>query len=209
MTTTLTTLRALIRRDLKDEDSANYRWTNDEIDRAIDKAVLDYSEYCPLQQITALETEDASTEVDISTLTDRIEILQVEHPVDESPRQFHAFTVWADVLTFLGGYEGDGEDCNVYWLSKHSISTSSTVPTPHEAIIALGACAYAISSQAQYQVDMANTGGQKVNKDYNFWSKEMFKKFYDALGRIRSYSNKRLKTSSLTPEETHLGITQE
>ena len=56
--TTITTIRALVRRDLKDEDSANYRWTDDEIDRAIDKAVLEYSEYCPLSVLSSLATVD-------------------------------------------------------------------------------------------------------------------------------------------------------
>ncbi|MDD5313475.1 MAG: hypothetical protein PHO26_10610, partial [Dehalococcoidia bacterium] len=189
MTTTLSTIRALVRRDLKDEDQAVYRWTDDEIDRAIDKAVLEYSEYSPLQQLTALATVSSSAQVDISTLTDRIDVLQVEHPISENPRQFRRFTVWADILTFLDGYYGDGENCNVYWLKKHSIgASSSTVPVSHEGIIALGAAAFAISSQAQYQVDMANTGGQKVNKDYNFWSKSVFDQFYIALERIRSYN---------------------
>lgn len=207
--TALTDLRALVRRDLKDEDDTNYRWTDDEIDRAIEKAVLDYSDYCPLQQKTPITTTGGSAEVDISTLTDLIQVLQVEHPIGENPRQFHYFKVWGTVLTFEDGHEGDGEDCNVYWLKKHSIATTSTVPTAHLNIIALGAAAYAISSQAQYQVDMANIGGQKVNKDYNFWSQDAFARFYAALERIKSYSRKQLKTVLLAPEETHLGVTQE
>jgi len=110
--------------------------------------------------------------------------------------------VWADVLTFLDGYYGDAANCNVYWLKKHSIDAgASTVPATHEGIIALGAAAFAISSQAQYQVDMANTGGQKVNKDYNFWAKAMFDQFYTALERIRSYNPRRLKTTEMTTEE--------
>ena len=169
--TTITTIRALVRRDLKDEDSANYRWTDDEIDRAIDKAVLEYSEYCPLSVLSSLATVDSDNTVDISTLTDRIDVLRVEHPIVDQPYQSHRFSVWADVLTFLDGYFGDGTNCNVYWLQKHSIgASSSTVPTAHEHIIALGAAAYAISSQAEYSVNVANTGGQKVNRDYNFWA---------------------------------------
>ncbi len=35
----LTQMRAIVRRDLHDEDAANYRWTNDEIDRHIARAV--------------------------------------------------------------------------------------------------------------------------------------------------------------------------
>ena len=201
-------MRTTVRRDLKDEDSANYRWTDDEIDRSIQKAVLEYSEYCPLPQLTALATVDQDNTVDISTLTDRIDVLKVEHPVDEQPSPSRRFSVWADTLTFLDSYYGDGANCNVYWLKKHSLDAASTIPTPHEGVIALGACAFAISSQAQYRVDLANTGGQKVNKDYNYWAKEKFSQFYEALERIRyqspaglTYQPKRLKSTSLTPED--------
>ncbi|MDD5313365.1 MAG: hypothetical protein PHO26_10055 [Dehalococcoidia bacterium] len=200
--TTLSSIRTLVRRDLKDEDSVNYRWTDDEIDRAVEKAVLDYSEYCPMQVRSVLATVDGSQDIDISGLTDRIDVLQVEHPVDESLRQFHPFRVWADILTFQGGYEGDGENCYVYWLQKHSITAqSSTIPSAHEGIIALGASAYAISSQAQYKSDMANTGGPNVDKDYNFWAKEKFKQFYDSLQRVKNYNPNKLKVIQLLPEE--------
>ncbi len=200
--TTLSTISALARRDLKDEDSANYRWLDAEIDRAIDKAVLEYSEYCPLQVLSVLATVDQDNTLDISTLTDRIEVLKVEHPIIDQPYQSHRFTLWADSLTFLDGYTGDGGNCNVYWLKKHSIDASgSTVPTAHEGIIAMGAAAFAISSQAEYSVNMANTGGPKVNADYNSWARVMFDRFYTALDRIKGYNPKKLKTGGLVPEE--------
>jgi hypothetical protein len=209
MTTNLTTIRTLVRRDLKDEDGAAYRWTDDEIDRAIQKAVLEYSEYCPLPRLTKLDTVDQDNEVDISTLTDRIDIVKVEHPITDKPYPSRRFAVWADILYFLEGYIGDGEECNVYWLQKHTLSASvSTVPTPHEGTVALGAAAYAVSSQGQYSSNMANTGGPNVDKDYNLWAKEMFTQFYAALERARqeapggaAYQPRRLKTALMTAEE--------
>lgn len=206
--TTLTDIRTLVRRDLKDEDSGDYRWTDDEIDRAIQKAVLEYSGYCPLPQLTALATVDQDDQVDISTLTDRIDILKVEHPVTDKPYPPRRFAVWADVLYFLDGYLGDGGDCNIHWLKKHSLDTASTIPAPHEGVIALGACAFAVSSLGQYHANLANIGGKDVDRDYNLWAKQMFTQFYAGLERIRwqspaspAYQPKRLKLSSLTPEE--------
>ena len=200
--TTLTTMRVSVRRDLKDEDAANYRWTNDEIDRAIEKAVLMYSEFAPLVQLTAtLHTVDQDNTVDISTLTDRLDVLKVEHPIVTQPYQSRRFIVWVDLLTFLDGYTGDGGHCNIYWCKKHTLSTASTIPTVHDHIIAIGAVAYAVSSQAQYNVNMANTGGQKVNKDYNFWAKATFEQFYDELTRVKTYSFKKLKPTVMTAEE--------
>lgn len=199
--TTLISLRSLVRRDLKDEDAANYRWTDDEIDRAIDKALADYSLYRPLQVRSTIATTAGSNEVNISTLSDLIDVLSVVHPIDNRPYPSRRFSVFAGVLTFLDGYLGDGGNCYVYWLQHHSIGTSSTVPTTHEYIVAIGAAAYALNSQAQYQVDLANTGGDKVDNDYGARSGEMFERFYYALKRVRTYNPIRLRQSTLSAEE--------
>ncbi len=39
----LTDMRTLVRRDLHDEDATSYRWTNDELDRHIARALKDFS----------------------------------------------------------------------------------------------------------------------------------------------------------------------
>ena len=39
----LPTMRARVRRDLHDEDSNNYRWTDDELDRHIQRALNEVS----------------------------------------------------------------------------------------------------------------------------------------------------------------------
>jgi len=200
--TTLISLRALVRRDLKDEDAANYRWTDAEIDRAIDKALSDYSLRCPLQELTSLPTVINSTNVDISTLTDLIDITRVEHPITTPPYPSHTFSFWKNKLLFLDGHVGDGENCYVYWLKRHTLGATSTIPTVHETVIATGAAAYALSSLAQYQTDKANTGGQKVDNDYSAWAKEMFTRFDKELFLIGTYNSKKIKFSSLSPEET-------
>ncbi len=197
-------MRALVRRDLKDEDSSEYRWTDNEIDRAIERAVLEYSEYCPLQVKSTLLTVDATPDVDISTLTDRIDVMSVEHPAGEYPPQYHRFKLWADILTFIDGHMGDAGNCSVYWLKKHTLSATSTIPTVHDGIIALGAAAFAISAQAQYTVEQGTVLGPKVNKDYNYWAKEKFDQFYAKLEAIKSYNPKRLKVTQMSSEPIEL-----
>jgi hypothetical protein len=200
--TTLTSMRTLVRRDLKDEDSSEYRWTDDEIDRAIERAVLEYSEYCPLQVKSTVLTVAATPDVSIAALTDRIDVMSVEHPVGEYPAQYHRFKIWADILTFIDGHMGDAGNCYVYWLKKHTLSTTSTIPTAHDGIIALGAAAFAISAQAQYTVEQGTVLGPKVNRDYNYWAKEKFAQFYAKLEAIKSYNTKRLKVTQMSPEPT-------
>ena len=68
----LTEMRTIVRRDLKDEDAANYWWTNDELDRHIAHAVKDFSEYLPYEQRSTKATTSGSRELDISTITDRL-----------------------------------------------------------------------------------------------------------------------------------------
>ena len=196
-------MRASVRRDLKDEDNSNYRWSDNEIDRAIERAVLDYSLYCPLEQKTTVATVNLSADINLSTLSDLVDIVTVEHPVDQVPAQYQRFRTWGGILTFLDGYTGDGANCYIRWLKKHSIGAgSSTVPTAHESVIALGATAFAVSAQAQYQVNTANTGGSRVDSDYGQWAKDKLKQFYEALSHIATNSNRKLKNIRLVREET-------
>ncbi len=54
--TTITTVRGLVRKDLHDEDSSNYRWTDAVLDRHIGRAVNEYSVAAPLEQKSTLTT---------------------------------------------------------------------------------------------------------------------------------------------------------
>ena len=45
----LTEMRAIVRRDLHDEDDANYLWSNNELDRHISHAVQEFSQALPLE----------------------------------------------------------------------------------------------------------------------------------------------------------------
>ncbi len=143
---------ALVRIDLKDEDEATYRWTDDELERAVARAVSEFSKYCPLETMSTLETVSASVEVDISTLTPRISIDRVEFPIDETPRTFVPFETFQDTL-YLLGVTGDGEDCNVYWSTVHTLDGSSTIPTQHEDSGCFGSCSLCsyIPGRVQHQ----------------------------------------------------------
>src|SRR4030042_1749983 len=98
----LTTMRTLVRRDLKDEDNSNYRWQDNEIERAIARAIAELSRYVPREMKSTLATSDGSREIDISTLTDRVSVDRVEFPVGETPRQFQRFVVYSAAITFVG-----------------------------------------------------------------------------------------------------------
>jgi hypothetical protein len=186
-------MRANVRRDLKDEDSGNYRWSDDEIDRAIERAVSEFSKYCPCEMKSTLVTVAGDTTLDISGLTARVSLDRLEFPVGNTPRTFTSFEVYQDTLYFLET-EGDGENCYVYWTTLHTVTTnSSTIPTRYEDLIALGASAYAISAQAQYSTNRANYGGQDVDIDYKSWADKRLAEFLAACKKIP----RKLKTNNL------------
>ena len=98
----LSEMRAIVRRDLKDEDAANYRWTDDELDRHITHTVREFSEVIPYEQKVTKATTLGSRDVDISSLSDRIMVQAVEYPVDKFPKQLQRFILWGDTVTLLG-----------------------------------------------------------------------------------------------------------
>jgi len=181
----LSTMRTLVRRDLKDEDNSNYRWQDNEIDRAIQRAAAELSRYVPREMKSVVATTDGSREVDIASLTDRVSVDRVEFPVGETPRRFQRFTLYSDTLFLTGDAGGDGTDCHVYWDRVHTIDGStSTVPSHLEDVLALGAAAYAVLAQAQYRSDVAGIGGDRADSDYQSWGAAMLKEFKAQLRRF-------------------------
>lgn len=192
----LSTMRTLVRRDLKDEDNSNYRWQDNEIDRAIGRAVAELSRYVPREMKSVLVTTDGSREIDIAALTDRVSVDRVEFPVGETPRRFQRFVVYSDTITLTGDSEGDGTDCYVYWGKVHTLDGSaSTVPGHLEDVLALGAGAYAVLAQAQYRTDVAGIGGERADSDYQGWGAAMLKEFKSQLRRFGR--NRKLKAGTL------------
>ena len=170
-------MRTNVRRDLKDEDGSNYRWTNDEIDRAIAKALKEFSSYVPREMKSTIATVDDSIELDISSLTDRFSVDKVEFPIDQEPRQFTRLEVYQDILYFRDT-EGNGEDCYVYWKKVHTLTAdSSTIPALHEDLVAMGAGAYAAIALSQYHTNRASYGGDNVDTDYRSWGEARLRDF--------------------------------
>ena len=181
----LSSMRILVRRDLKDEDNSNYRWQDNEIDRAIQRAVAELSRYVPREMKSTIATIDGSREIDIATLTDRVSVDRVEFPAGETPRQFQRFVLYSDNVTLVGDTKGNGEDCYIYWGKVHTLDGSiSTIPSHLEDVLALGAAAYAVLAQAQYRSDVAGIGGDRVDTDYQSWGSTMLNEFKSQLQRF-------------------------
>ncbi|MBI3040257.1 MAG: hypothetical protein HYY80_01145, partial [Chloroflexi bacterium] len=156
----LSDMRTIVRRDLHDEDAANYRWTNNELDRHIAHAVKDFSEAVPYEQKATKATTSGSREISISTITDRIMVEAVEYPVDKFPRKYQRFSLWADSLTLLGDEIPGGANAYIYYGKLHTLdATSSTIPAVYEDLIAAAAVGYAAVEWSVYAVNRVNFGG--------------------------------------------------
>ncbi len=170
-------MRDLVRLDLKELDSGTYRWTNDELDRAITRAIAEYSRYSPQQMKTAVATVADDPDIDISSLTGRVSVDRVEFPTGSTPRTFVRFELYGDTVTLLETV-GDGTNCNVYWTAMHELgSSSSTLPAKDEDLIALGASAYAVLQQSQFSVNLVGSGGENVDRDYLTWARNRLADF--------------------------------
>ena len=190
----LTDMRTIVRRDLHDEDTANYRWTNDELDRHIAHAVKDFSETVPYEQKATKATTSGSRELDISSITDRIAVEAVEYPVGEFPRRYLRFSLWADTLTLLGDEVPDGSNAYIYYGKLHTLSTTSTIPARYEDLIAVGACGYAAVEWAAYAINRVNVGGSSTAGELLTWGKEKLDNFRQELKRLSRRNRVRIRS---------------
>ena len=181
----LTEMRTIVRRDLRDEDAANYRWSDAELDRHILHALKEFSEAIPYEQKATIATTSGSRELNISTITDRIMLEAVEYPVDKFPRRYQRFALWADILTLFGDEVPDGSNCYIYYGKLHTLDdTTSTIPTKHEDLVATGAVGYAAYEWAVYAVNRVNVGGGITPREFLTWGKERLRFFKDELKRL-------------------------
>ena len=191
---TLSEMITLVRRELKDESSV--LWSDDELTRHIDRAVAELSEAIPREQKATRATVADSREVDISSLTDRVMVEAVEYPVDEFPKRYQRFALWADTLTLLGNGVPDGSDCYVYYGKLHTLdAVTSTIPTKYEDLVAAGAAGYAAIAWGVYAVNRVNVGGVATPREYRVWGEKRLRFFNQEVKRLGRRS--RVRTRSL------------
>jgi hypothetical protein len=179
----LTEIRARVREDLQDTDSQNYRWTDDEVDGAIDRVVTEYSLHAPIEQQDDIATTAGDTELDISSLTGLLAVESVEFPIGYKPKYFQRTEYWAGHLYMED--EGNGNDARVRWLKKHILTAeSTTIPEEHEEIIVLGATGYLAMSASACTVDRASIAGRHATINFKAWGKERLDRYDKKLKAI-------------------------
>jgi len=200
----LSEMRGRLRKDLHDEDTANQRWTDGELDRHIQRAVRDFSLSVSLEAKTTLSTTAGSRDLSIAGLADLVAVEAVEYPTGDYPPTYVPYSVWLSTLTMLIDAAPAGvESVNVYYTKLHILdATSSTLPSRFEDVVAAGAAAYAALEWASFATNRVNVGGQDVWRDYLTWGQERLAEFESALaeyGRRNAVRVRQLYRPATTP----------
>jgi len=179
----LATMRARVRQDLQDTDAENYRWTDDEVDAAIERVVREFSLACPIEEEDDLATTDGSRDIDISSLSGLLKVNSVEFPLDNIPPHYQHFDVWSWFVYMQE--EGDGDDARIRWSKQHTLDADeSTIPQQFEEIIVLGATGYLATSASVYTVDKVSTGGAATSPNYLKWGQARLERYEKKLKAI-------------------------
>ncbi|MGQ9573427.1 MAG: phage adaptor protein [Dehalococcoidia bacterium] len=181
----LSEMRTRVRRDLHDEDPANQRWSDDELNRHIERAVRELSLAAPLEAKATLATSDGSRDVSLASLSDLVAAEAAEYPTGKYPPSYVPFSLWAGTLTLLvEATPPGGQSVNVYYGKMHTLdATTSTIPPHLEEVVATGAAAYAALEWASFATNRINVGGQDVWRDYFTWGQERLAVFSRALAK--------------------------
>ena len=179
-------MRSLVRRDLHDEEAADYRWSDAELDRHVQHAVRELSLSVPLQATASLVTVDGSRDVGLGALSDLIRVEAAEYPSGRYPPSYVRFSVWGDTLTLhVDAAPGGGEAVRLYYLTLHSLDVaSSTIPAHLEDVVAMGAGGYAALEWASFATNRVNVGGPQAWRHFLAWGKERLRLFHAALARL-------------------------
>ena len=172
--------RARIRQDLQDEDALNYRWTDDQVDGAISRALTDISIASPYPQTTDIPFTVGSNAIDISSLAGMVEVVRVENPIGLNPPYYQAFTIWGSTIYLECG--GDGTDARIFWGKFHTVDT---IPLQLEELVVLGATAYLASSASVKSTDEITAGGQNVPVNFRKWAEERMDGYLQWLKDLR------------------------
>jgi len=191
----LSTMRTIVRRELKDEDAQNYRWSNDELDRHIAHAVKELSKAIPLPAEATIATTSGSREINVSSLSDRVTIEAVEYPIDQFPPNYQQFSLWGDSVTLFGDHIPDGSNCHVYYTKLHTLdSEGSTIAPKLEDLVASGACGHASIAWSIYAINRVNVGGTTIPQDFLSWGNEKLEHFRQELERLGRKNRVRVRS---------------
>jgi len=158
-------------------DVAETEWEATDLERAVERAVADFSRFLPREQIFELELDSDNIEDDVTIdLNDYIDeedgmngfirVSRVEYPTGNVPQSFVSFDVFANKLTITGLAESagqsalrEGQTIRIYYDAPHVVAEDDepgTCPAFLDNTVLLAASAYALFQKALDYIHQAN-----------------------------------------------------
>lgn len=191
---TIAGIRSDLRKDLLDTDSENYVWTDDELDRYIDHALIEISQVSPRQTTASYTfpagpTRDVDTE-DITGMSSWIAIEAVEYPKGQFPRRFVKFTVWDTIIHLqISKAPAEDDELRVWFMKKHDFTAGVgedelTLPDHLHELLKIGASGFAATAWGVKATNIVTVGGRSADRDYASWGAERLKFFRSEIERL-------------------------
>jgi hypothetical protein len=166
-----------------------YAYDQNDIDEAIRWALDRYNEVNPEVTITSLELEAAGREVDISSITDYVDILRVWWNYDSTdpayPPDWREFELWPGDLLFVqdGDEPAVGDVVRIWYKKLRTISgldsaESTTLPEQDEALLVAGASGFVAQERVQEQPQ------RSVPRKLREWADSRLREFERGLARV-------------------------
>ena len=169
------------------QDSGNTRWSTDDTDEAIRRALEVYSQYSPQHAIGTIALSAAGREIDISSLTGLVRVEKVWWDYDSTtpgyPPNWRQFEVWPGSILYIDDRTepASGETVRVWYTKMHTVkgldsASATTVPEEDIPHLIAGACQFAAEARAVELSETLNVD-RDVVKRLMEWADEQGKAF--------------------------------
>lgn len=192
---TLTEMRNRLRIDLHDNDSANYLWTDAQLNRHLGRALRELSAAHPRPDVATIQTGPDGRSVSLATLTDLVRVEAVEFPVGEIPPSYVDYSLRGAALTLLT-YEplGPNQSVKVHYGRLHTLDAdSSTIPPHLEELVIAGAAGYAAMDWSVHAINSINLGGPDTWRHFLVWGQEKLAHFRQGLADLSRRAGLRVR----------------
>lgn len=188
----LTTMRDNVEQDL--DDAGNAVWTAMEIDRAITRALNEYSKANPQHAVTTIAVTSETREFDLSSISGLLRAAKVWWPYTASdaeyPPSWVRFRGWAKRLYLeTDNAPQNGDTLRLYYLKKQTIdglegATVTSVAGDDEELVILGAAAYAALQKGRKAVGSVGVS-ESTPEHWRAWGNERLAEFKAGLDFVR------------------------
>ena len=202
MSENLAGLRVCLRTDLGEPSEG--RWTDTDLDRHIGHAIRDLNRVAPREMKANDFTiaDPASRAIDISSLTDLINVVAVEYPVGAYPRRLRHFECWGSTLTLITDtMPVTGASVNIFYTTPHVVDADgSTLQSHLEEVALVGAAGYAALEYATYTSDRVNVG-ERTPEQFRAFGGDCLMQFRQELTALKRERSRAVRTGELWTED--------